>query len=131
MLPNSLVSVFVGLKDDLLAAQVESCSTKAQLEEEVALNGRLRTTISDLSASWELKPVDESREVARGDALVDQLCYLGATLRDQVRDALHTGVKRAMAVVCWGFSYDMEVVSHCFVTDISKTEAENDERLHA
>jgi len=125
------VSVFVGLKDDLLAAQVESCSTKAQLEEEVALNGRLRTTISDLSASWELKPVDESREVARGDALVDQLCYLGATLRDQVRDALHTGVKRAMAVVCWGFSYDMEVVSHCFVTDISKTEAENDERLHA
>ena len=27
-----------------------------------------------------------------------------------------------MAVVCSGFSYDMEVVSHGFVTDISKTE---------
>ena len=46
-------------------------------------------------------------------------------------DALHTGVKRAMAVVYSGFSYDMEVVSHGFVTDISKTDAENEEMLHA
>jgi len=130
VLSNFSVSVFVGLKDELLAAQVEARSTKAQLEGEVALNGRLRTAISDLSASWELEPVDESREAARGDALVDQLCYLGAALRDQVQDALHTGVKRAMAVVCSGFSYDMEVLSHDFVTDISKTDAEN-ERLHA
>ena len=36
-----------------------------------------------------------------------------------------------MAVVYSGFSYDMEVVSHGFVTDISKTDAENEERLHA
>jgi len=125
------VLAFVGLKDELLAAQVEARSTKAQLEGEVALNGRLRTAIRDLSASWELEPVDESREAARGDARVDQLCYLGATLRDRVQDALHTGVKRAMAVVCSGFSYDMQVVSHGFVTDISKTDAENEERLHA
>jgi len=131
VLSNFSVSVFVGLKDELLAAQVEARSTKAQLEGEVTLNGRLRTAISDLSASWELKPGDESREAAQGDALVDQLCYLGAALRDRVRDALHTGVKRAMAVVCSGFSYDMEVVSHGFITDISKTDAENEERLHA
>jgi len=123
--------VFAGLKDELLAAQVEARSAKAQLEGEVALNRRLRTVISDLSTSWEVGLMDESREEARGDALVDQLCYLGATLRDRVRDALHIGVKRAMAVVCSGFSYDMEVVSHGFVTDISKTDAENEERLHA
>jgi len=122
--------VFIGLKDELLDVQVEARSTKAQLEGEVALNGRLRTAISDLSASWELDPMDELREAARGDALVDQLCYLGATLRDRVRDALHIGVKRSMAVVCSGFSYDMEVVSHGFVTDISKTDVENEERLH-
>ena len=111
------MSAFVGLKDELLAAQVEARSTKAQHEGEVALNGRLRTTISDLSASWELEPVDESREAARGDALVDQLCYLGATLRDRVRDALHTRVKRAMAVVCSGFSYDMEERLHALIDD--------------
>jgi len=95
------------------------------------VNGRLRTAINDLSASWELKPADESKEEVRGDTLVYQLCYIGATLRDRVRDALHTGVKRAMVVVCSGFSYDMEVVSHGFVTDISKTDVENEERLHA
>ena len=95
------------------------------------MNRRLRTAISDLSTSWDLKPMDKSREEARGDALVDQLCYLGDTVRDRVRDALHTGVKWAMAVVCSGFSYDMEVVSHGFVTNISKTDAENEERLHA
>ena len=95
------------------------------------MNRRVRTAINDLSTSWEVEPVDESKEDARGDALVDQLCYIGATLRDRVRDALHIGVKRAMAIVCSGFSYDMEVVSHGFVTDISKTDAENEERLHA
>ena len=131
VLSNFFALVFAGLKDELLAAQVEARSTKAQLDGEVTLNGRLRTAISVLSASWELEPVDESREEARGDMLVDQLCYLGATLRDRVRDALHVGVKQAMAVVSSGFSYDMEVVSHGFVTDISKTDAENEERLHA
>jgi len=120
-----------GLKDELLAAQVEARSAKAQLEGEVALNRRLRTAISDLSTSWEVEPMDESREEARGDALVDQIFYLGTALRDRVRDALHVGMKRAMAVVCSGFSYDMEVLSHGFVTDISKTNAENEERLHA
>ena len=125
------MSVLAGLKDKLLAAQVEARSVKAQLEGEVALDRRLRTAISDHSTSWEVEPIDESKEDARGDALVDQLCYLGATLRDQVHDALHIEVKRAMAIVCSGFSYDMEVVSHGFVTDISKTDAENEERLHA
>ena len=131
VLSNSFILVLAGLKDEPLAAQVEARSIKTLLEGEVALNGRLRTAISDLSASWELEPVDELREEARGDALVDQLCYLGAMLRDRVWDALHVGVKQAMAVVCLGFSYDMEVVSHDFITDISKTDAENEERLHA
>jgi hypothetical protein len=36
-----------------------------------------------------------------------------------------------MAVVYSGFSYYMEVVAHGFVTDITKTNIENEERLHA
>ena len=70
----------IGLKDELLAAQAEARNAKVQLEAEVALNCRVRMAISDLSTSWEVEPVDESREDSRGDALVDQLCYLGATL---------------------------------------------------
>jgi hypothetical protein len=69
--PNFHASVSAGLKDELLAAQVEARSAKDRLEGEVALNGRLRTVINDLSASWELKPTDESKEEARGGALVD------------------------------------------------------------
>jgi hypothetical protein len=74
--------ISIGLKDDLLAAQVDAQSSKAQLEREVALTGRLRTAINDLSTSWELEPIDKAGEAARCDTLVDQLCYLGATLKD-------------------------------------------------
>jgi hypothetical protein len=71
VIPNFPVLVFVWLKDDLLAAQADARFARAQLEGEVALNGRLRTAISELLASWELEPMDETREVARGDVLVD------------------------------------------------------------
>ena len=54
----------IGLKDVLLATQVDAQSLKAQLKEEVPLTGRLRTTINDLSTSWELEPTDEEREAA-------------------------------------------------------------------
>ena len=82
------------------------------------MTGWLRTTINNLSTSWELEPPSEVGKAARDDALVDKLCYMGATVRDRVWDALHIEVKRAMAVVCSGFSYDMEVVSHGFIMDI-------------
>ena len=65
------VLAFAGLKGELLAVQTEARDAKAQLEAEVALNRRVRTAISDLSTSWEVEPMDESREDARGDALVD------------------------------------------------------------
>ena len=48
---NFHASVSAGLKDELLAAQVEARSAKDRLEVEVALNSRLRTAINDLSAS--------------------------------------------------------------------------------
>ena len=63
--------MFTGLKDELLAAQVEARSAKALLEAEVALNRHVRTAVSDLSTSWEIEPMDESKEDARGNALVD------------------------------------------------------------
>jgi len=56
--------VLIGLKDELLAAQADARNAKAQLEVEVALNHRVRTAISDLSTSWEIEPMDESKEDA-------------------------------------------------------------------
>jgi len=43
VLSNPLMLILAGLKDELLATQVEACSIKTQLEGEVALNGHLRT----------------------------------------------------------------------------------------
>ena len=51
MLSNFFMLVLAGLKDELLATQVEARSIKTQLEGEVALNGRLQTVIGDLSVS--------------------------------------------------------------------------------
>ena len=48
---NFYASVSAGLKDELLAVHVEARSAKGRLEGEVALNGRLRTAINDLSVS--------------------------------------------------------------------------------
>jgi hypothetical protein len=43
-----------------------------------------------------------------------------------VRDALHRGVKRALAVVRFGFEYNMGLVADGFTSDPSKTEEENE-----
>ena len=51
VLSNFFMLVLAGLKDELLATQVEACSIKTWLKGEVALNGRIRTAISALSAS--------------------------------------------------------------------------------
>ena len=48
---NPLILIFIGLKDDLLATQADAQSSKAQLEGEIALTGRLWTAINDLSTS--------------------------------------------------------------------------------
>jgi hypothetical protein len=77
----------------LLDVQTTSKTLQSDLEGEGSLTGWLRTTINDLSASWELETTNEAGETARGDALMDQLCYLSATMRDRVWDALHIDVK--------------------------------------
>jgi hypothetical protein len=41
-------------------------------------------------------------------------------------DALHHGVKRALAVVRSGFEYDMGLIADGFTSDPSKTEEENE-----
>lgn len=52
-------------------------------------------------------------------------------MRDRIKEALHIGVKRTMAMICSDFTYDMEVVSHRFVSNITKPDAKNEERHQA
>jgi hypothetical protein len=47
--------------------------------------------------------------------------------QEKIRDSLHHGVKRALAVVCSGFLFDMELVADGFITDLDRTDEENED----
>jgi hypothetical protein len=61
-----------------------------------------------------------------GNSFVRRMMALGGLVREKVRNALHHGVKRAIAVVRSGFEYDMGLVADGFTSDPSKTEEENE-----
>lgn len=52
---------------------------------------------------------------------------LSGVVQDQIRGALHHGVKRALAVIHSGFQYDIGLVVDSFVSDPDKTDEENQE----
>jgi hypothetical protein len=51
---------------------------------------------------------------------------LGCFIRERIRGGLHHGVKRAMAVIRSGFEYDMDLVADGFITDLDRTDEENE-----
>jgi hypothetical protein len=50
---------------------------------------------------------------------------LGGLVREKIRGGLHHGMKRAMAVIWFGFEYDMGLVADGFTSDSNKTKEEN------
>jgi hypothetical protein len=52
---------------------------------------------------------------------------LGRLAREKIRDGLHHGVKRALAVVRSGFVFDMKLVAEGFITDLDRTDEENED----
>jgi hypothetical protein len=51
---------------------------------------------------------------------------LGRLIHERIRGGLHHGVKRAMAVVRYGFVYDMDLIADGFITDPDRTDEENE-----
>jgi hypothetical protein len=54
------------------------------------------------------------------------MAALGCLTREKIRDSLHHGVKRALAVVRSGFVFDMELVADGFITDPDRTDEDNE-----
>jgi hypothetical protein len=52
---------------------------------------------------------------------------LGRLAREKIRDGLHHGVKRALAIVHSGFVFDMKLVAKGFITDLNRTDKENED----
>jgi hypothetical protein len=50
---------------------------------------------------------------------------LGRPAREKIRDGLHHGVKRALAVVRSGFVFDTKLVAEGFITDLDWMDEEN------
>jgi hypothetical protein len=51
---------------------------------------------------------------------------LGCLVRDKIQGGLHHGVKRAMAVIRSGFEYDMGLIADGFISDLDRTDEENE-----
>jgi hypothetical protein len=76
--------------------------------------------------SLRVEPDANTEEDTPGNSFVHRVMALGGLVHEKVRSVLHHGVKRAMAVVCSGFEYDMGLITDGFTSDPSKTEEENE-----
>jgi hypothetical protein len=69
-----------------------------------------------------VEPNTDNKEDTPRNSFMHWMTALGNLVRERVRGALHQGVKRALAVVRFGFEYDMGLIANGFTSDPSKTE---------
>jgi hypothetical protein len=68
----------------------------------------------------------DTEEDAPGNSFVHRMTALGCLVREKIRGGLHHGVKRAMAVVQSGFEYDIGLIADGFISDLDRTDKENE-----
>jgi hypothetical protein len=73
-----------------------------------------------------VEPDVDIEEDALGNSFVRRMVALGCLIREKIRDGLHHGMKRAMAVIRSGFEYDMGLIADGFITDPDRTDKENE-----
>jgi hypothetical protein len=73
-----------------------------------------------------VEPDADIEEDTPGNSFVRRMATLGHLLREKIRGGLHHGVKRAMAVIRSGFEYDMGLIADGFITDLDRTDEENE-----
>jgi hypothetical protein len=73
-----------------------------------------------------VKPDADTKEDAPGNSFVHQMMALGCLVREKIRGGLHHGVKRAMVVIRSRFEYDMGLIADGFISDLDKTDEENE-----
>jgi hypothetical protein len=68
----------------------------------------------------------DTEEDAPGNSFVHRMVMLGCLVREKIRGGLRHGMKRAMAVIWSGFDYDMGLIADGFITDLDRTDEENE-----
>jgi hypothetical protein len=74
-----------------------------------------------------VEPDADTGEDAPGNSFVRWMAALGRLVRERILGSLHHGVKRALAVVRSGFVFDMGLVAEGFITDLDRTDKENED----
>jgi hypothetical protein len=95
-------------------------------EAEVGRTQLLQGAITSVCDSLGVEPDADTEEDAPGNSFICQMAALGRLVREKIRGGLHHGVKRAMAVVRSGFEYDMDLIADGFITDLDRTDKENE-----
>jgi hypothetical protein len=73
-----------------------------------------------------VKPDADTEEDTSRNSFVHQMVALGCLVHERIRGGLHHGMKRALAVVWSGFMYDMDLIADGFITDLDRTDEENE-----
>jgi hypothetical protein len=87
----------------------------------------LQGAITSVCNGLGVEPDADTGEDAPGNSFVHRMAALGCLVQERIRDSLHHGVKRALAVVRFGFVFDMELVTDGFITDPDRTDKENED----
>jgi hypothetical protein len=86
----------------------------------------LQGTITSVCDGLGVEPDVNTEEDTPGNFFVRQMVALGRLVHEKIRGGLHHSVKRAMAVVRSGFEYDMDLIADGFITDLDRTDEENE-----
>jgi hypothetical protein len=96
---------------------------EAEAQQTQVLQGAITSVCDGLG----VEPDADTGEDAPGNSFIRRMAALGCLVRERIRDSLHHGVKRALAVVRSGFMYDIELVADGFITDPDRIDEENED----
>jgi hypothetical protein len=115
------------LEKEQQVAQAAANSFQSLFKAEAQQTQLLQGAISSVCDGLGVGPDADTEEDAPGNSFVRRMVALGRLVREMIRGSLHHGVKRALAVVRSGFVYDMELVADGFITDLDRTDEENED----
>jgi hypothetical protein len=113
------------LENENREAHSTANSLQSLLEAETQRTQLLQGAITSVCDGLGVEPDVDTGEDAPGNCFIRRMAALGHFAREKIRDSLHHGVKRALAVVRSGFVFDMELVADGFITDPDRSDAEN------